>query len=595
MLLLERLEVLSPAMVLGASGDFLSVARAARINQRDLWASFYSLLHVLNPLLLSQVLASCAGAGYEVTARERLDAARALVASATHNSVCLPPSRTRQCLGKALWVLAGAAATAAASNAVGDFDKEAAALALALFPNGGDPRVAVSCKLHACLRLVRVLERGGAGGAGAQDLSGALLGRLERFWGEQCRQRRSEPLVAPIYRACRDFLREDPACTSASLAREATEILLDSYPEPTSRCLDAQLSASGRGCGFLHEAAAGLLRGWLPPPTAPAAGPGTRRHYLPCLLTAVLSTIGPQASAPHPAELRRGGSDGAGRVGRARLGSAPGTQCLGHHTSVRALRTTRGALVAISGRARDPDTKDQCGCSQVVASPEATKLCLLMFDADAPARGKAEGGALKGREGVKRNLFRRASGGLAGATASVEAPPALVTDFWVELGDGGEGMECVLRSENPELTVFSLDLAFACESENVAIEGVHLPVASSGAAVRLRPSVSRPLPATVEPRATYTDAEGRSWSGALRPISLGFEHFVSLGEGEPKWARPPVKCVKKLERGKVGGRSLLLLPKVPRAAEPGREAGECTIETDFWPALEYIDDYLESL
>ena len=600
-LLLERLEVLSPAMVLGASGDFLSVARAARINQRDLWASFYSLLHVLNPLLLSQVLASCAGAGYEVTARERLDAARALVASATHNSVCLPPSRTRQCLGKALWVLAGAAATAAASNAVGDFDKEAAALALALFPNGGDPRVAVSCKLHACLRLVRVLERGGAGGAGAQDLSGALLGRLERFWGEQCRQRRSEPLVAPIYRACRDFLREDPACTSASLAREATEILLDSYPEPTSRCLDAQLSASGRGCGFLHEAAAGLLRGWLPH----ADGTSRRdaalvRHYLPCLHKLLSSPqLDPRPLLSILLNYVRRGLMGQGEWAELGWVLRLVRQCLRHHaTSVRALRDDLAELlVAISERARDPDTKDQCRLySQVVASPEATKLCLLMFDADAPARGKAEGSALKGQEGVKRNLFRRASGGLAGATASVEAPPALVTDFWVELGDGGEGMECVLRSENPELTVFSLDLAFACESENVAIEGVHLPVASSGAAVRLRPSVSRPLPATVEPRATYTDAEGRSWSGALRPISLGFEHFVSLGEGEPKWARPPVKCVKKLERGKVGGRSLLLLPpKFHVLLSQEEETGECTIETDFWPALEYIDDYLESL
>ena len=57
-----------------------------------------------------------------------------------------------------------------------------------------------------------------------------------------------------------------------------------------------------------------------------------------------------------------------------------------------------------------------------------------------------------------------------------------------------------------------------------------------------------------------------------------------------------MKCVKKLERGKVGGRSLLLLPpKFHVLLSQEEKTGECTIETDFWPALEYIDDYLESL
>ena len=54
--------------------------------------------------------------------------------------------------------------------------------------------------------------------------------------------------------------------------------------------------------------------------------------------------------------------------------------------------------------------------------------------------------------------------------------------------------------------------------------------------------------------------------------------------------------MKKLERGKVGGRSLLLLPpKFHVLLSQEEKTGECTIETDFWPALEYIDDYLESL
>jgi len=164
--------------------------------------------------------------------------------------------------------------------------------------------------------------------------------------------------------------------------------------------------------------------------------------------------------------------------------------------------------------------------------------------------------------------------------------------------------------------LFGLEASFevcANSGGDVAIEDVLVPYVTSGTTVAVDCQVLRPLPVVVNPKVRFSDAEGNSYSGRCPSISIGIEHFCRMASDGPglPWARTPsIKTCKtlKIAADSCGnwkqfeveqGRLLICLPpkfhvQLVITPERGGES-HVHIQTDFWPCLEYIDDYLEDL
>ncbi|QDZ24288.1 hypothetical protein HOP50_13g68240 [Chloropicon primus] len=623
LMLLDKLEVLSPAGVVGISKDFLVLANSAKIGQQDLWRSFYSVFHMMNPLILSQILLSCVKAGYSVSKADYLDVTHALVTRTTTSSFGLEPFQIRQLVAKALSNLNNASLGTSKSESE-DVQRALLGFVESLFPSPRDTKLVVSSKMYACLKICVLLERCSVGSSGEEvkeERALHLSKRLERFWTEVQQAKRSSQLVKPLFNAVKDFLNGKPGSLAVDLACGIAAYCFDKHPEVFASCLDHHLSRIIEAdCDSHHhkyflEAVNGLFSKWLPDDYKFVGGDmHLLHHYFSCIDKLFsMSTFSPKlllsvllyyvrCSVPRKDSGR---SNASTWVILETVLSLVRSVLKHHAINVRdMLEMLNELLRTVKDYADDPDTVDQC-CFylSLINSLDVAKLCLLMFgDDDANKNSRI---AIEKPKDVKRNLFSDGD----------QAQDRLVTAFRIVMKPCFE-CEVVFDEGAVSKELFGLEASFevcANSGGDVAIEDVLVPYVTSGTTVAVDCQVLRPLPVVVNPKVRFSDAEGNSYSGRCPSISIGIEHFCRMASDGPglPWARTPsIKTCKtlKIAADSCGnwkqfeveqGRLLICLPpkfhvQLVITPERGGES-HVHIQTDFWPCLEYIDDYLEDL
>ena len=630
-LLLDKLEVLSPTAVMAIARDFLLVSSAAKIAQQDLWHSFYNMLHMLNPLLLSKVFHLCADqAEYAATREEVLDVTNALVRRACNFG--LGSFQVNQLLGAALANLermnpggqGGDGATL--EKALTDF-------AEALLPALEDGTQAVASKVYALLKLCQMTETCEGGDSGEGQFA-RLSKHFETFFHEIHQRKRSVKLVKPLFSAVKDYLNGKQGSLSVRLASKIMDLCFDKHPELLASSLDSHLAAVLEGDSEaahhqdFFEAILGFFSKWSPSDFRfVAKDMALVGHYFPCMDKVLsVSTVSPDLLLSVLLYYARccipQGDNWAVLETVLSLVRA----VLKHHATT--IHDTREVLnevlKTVKSLASDPDTVDQCLLYiGLVNSYDVTKLSLLMFDNDVKVNSKIT--LLKPKE-VKRNLSAQLGSACSGGLAVQDAT---ITDFHIRMtlsrddddDEDEEGeqrtaglqtmvCEIVFGDEASHVEYFALELSFEARGSGdvrVAGQPILVPLVAHGVTFEAQMEVIRPLPLSLSPKVSCTDAHGKSFSGSLGPVHLRIEHFCV-----PRW-RPhteaplrapscsaPFLLNKTLRGAKAApGRLEIALPPkfnilvdiIPSAE--GAYTGQ--ISTDFWPCLEFIDDYLETI
>ena len=644
LLLLDKLELLSPAGRIAITRDFLVLSTSAQIDHQDLWHNFYSLLHMSDPLLLSEVLLFCDQVDYPVSESDYYDVAYALIRRGDHQG--LEPIQVCQLLGSAL----------ALPHSNTNVARILSQSPETLLPSPEDDEMVLSAKLYVCLTVCRdcSLSSGtfSAAGAGDQGANSSELYRRLELEVDLLISKGDKTLVEPLFSVSKRFLNEEPGTASVDLARRIMELCFHKHPKVFSSCLDAYLKKIGKADEEVPEyqkfleAVVSLFSRWIPDDYK-FVGKDMHllQYYFSCMERLFrFSSIAPNLLLSVLLFYVRCCIPNQGERNWQILETVLSLirSVFKHHaTNIHNFfEVINDLLHAVKDLANYPDTVDHCHFYlRLINSIDATKLCLLMFHKDASSPkgvGEEKFGVEKPRKlPRKRNLFGAGSPLSFGYDFSL-CSLRHITDFHIEIQEllfSEREFACKMRFVFDKFDacdggdqMFAVEVSFEAEgSGDIAFvtRDILVPYVSSDnsgeVSFGFRFTVARPLPTSLLPKVKWTGSDGRMYSGRCKEILISFADLCvpyasgiswhdlggSFDFGRGKHWIKTVKTVKLSETGlwkkfqihtgdpQAITLAIFLPPQYHIIIVISSD--KARISTDFWPCLEYMDDYLEVL
>ena len=441
LLLLDKLELVSPAAVVSITRDFLTLSSSAQIDHHDLWHNFYTLLHMSNPLILSDVLLFCFQADRSVSEADYYDLTYALIKRIEHLS--LQPVQICHLLGLALQI----------PNSIQNLYKilEDQQLSMALSPSLDDEGQVISAKVYTCLKICSICstaeqneEEGSASvdqrhhqgrGATLQTFCESLQSEVESIISKG-----SMNMVKPLFNATKDFINVQHEAIQVTTACRILEKCFDKHPKAFSSCLDDYLAKIIKEDGEIShyqpflDAVVGFFSKWIPNDYK-FVGKDMHllHHYFPCIQKLfTINTITPDLLLSALLYYVRCciPREGNRNWGILETILALVRSVLKHHAiNIHGLLEVLNELLqTIKDFADDPDTIDHC-CFylSLINSIDVTKLSLLMFDSDVKVNSMIQ---LKPKLPRKRNLNPQL---MSVQTGKLDVKDRYITDFEIAM------------------------------------------------------------------------------------------------------------------------------------------------------------------